>query len=422
VIAGIAPLSASLEISRPLTPARCDSPHGPCDNWGMPAATRSPVTLISIVVALLCAGWAIYVTKRSEPPSAMGPPAAGPGAGPGAPAGRGGPFGAGGSPVPVVSAAVGRQEISRHLRALGTARANESVEITSKLSNIVTGIRFRDGQKVARGDVLVELDSAQARADLAVANAALNESTSLYNRSKELMTTQALSKSQFEQIEATKLANEARVAAARAKLDDTFLRAPFSGRVGLRRVSVGTLINPGTIIATLDDASVIKVDFAVPENELASVRAGQTVAVQSAAFPGRKFAGKVSSIDSRIDPSTRAVSVRAELPNPELALKPGMFLTVDLTRDERSAVVIPEEALVPEQDKQFVFVAEDGKSVKREVQIGARRPGSVEILAGLDVGERVIVEGTVRVRDGGPIRDQAVVDAAVPERSAEART
>ena len=232
--------------------------------------------------------------------------------------------------------------------------------------------------------------------------------SSSYSRSRELLSTQVVSKSQFEQLEATRSANAARVDAARAKLEDTQIRAPFSGRVGLRRVSVGSLINPGAVITTLDDLGAMKVDFAVPENSLGLLRAGLQIVAQTSAWPDKRFAGEVASIDSRVDPTTRSVMVRAIVPNPETLLKPGMFLTIELTRDQREALVIPEEALVPEQDKQYVYLVQDGKAVRREVRIGQRRPGSVEIVAGLVAGERVVVEGTVKVRDGGPVRDLAV--------------
>jgi len=132
------------------------------------------------------------------------------------------------------------------------------------------------------------------------------------------------------------------------------------------------------------------------------------ITAQSAAYPGRRFAGRVSSVDSRVDPNTRAVLVRAEVPNAEGLLKPGMFLNIVLERDQRRALVIPEEALVPEQNRQFVFVVADGKAIKREVRIGARRPGSVEIADGLAAGERIVVEGTVRLRDGSLVRDLAL--------------
>jgi membrane fusion protein (multidrug efflux system) len=173
---------------------------------------------------------------------------------------------------------------------------------------------------------------------------------------------------------------------------------------GSGRVSVGTLISPGDVITTLDDTSVIKLDFAVPENFLASLREGLAIRATAPAFPGRTFAGSVSSIDSRVDIATRSVTVRALLTNEDGALKPGMFLNVSLANDEREALVIPEEALTPEAERQYVFVVTDGKVSRREVRIGGRRPGSVEILAGVVAGERVIVEGTQKVRDGAMVR------------------
>lgn len=399
------------------------------------AGPRNLVSAISIAIAVVAVGWAIYATRHAGSPAAgfsgagMGPPggmAAGrggatPPAVPGSarPAGApasvapgmrqpgGVPGGFAAGPVPIVSAPAQAEEVARELRALGTVRANEAIEVTSKTSNLVTAVRFRDGEAVQRGQVLVELDSAQARAELAIATAAVTESASQLKRSRELLSTQALSRSQFEQLEATHQANEARLAAARARLEETYIRAPFAGRVGLRRVSVGSLVSPGTVITTLDDTSLVKVDFAVPENDLASLREGLVIEAASAAYPGRRFAGRVLSVDSRIDATTRAVTVRAGIPNADGALRPGMFVNVTLTRDRREAIVIPEEALVPEQDKQFVFVVANGVATKREVRIGARRPGRVEIASGLEVGERIVVEGTVKVRDGGPVRDLA---------------
>ncbi|MEJ0086592.1 MAG: efflux RND transporter periplasmic adaptor subunit [Pseudomonadota bacterium] len=346
---------------------------------------RNFVTPISIAVAVLCAGWAIYATQHK--------PAAGAGATPGGAA-------RGSAAVRVTLAPVRSERVSQRLEALGNARANESVDISTKISNIVTAIRFRDGERVQRGQVLVQLDDAQARADVAAAQAVLTESESQYNRSRELMNTQALSKSNFDQLEGTLKANRARLGAATARLEDTVIRAPFSGRVGLRRVSVGTLISPGDVITTLDDTSVIKLDFSVPENFLASLREGLSVRATAPAFPGRSFAGKVASIDSRVDVATRAVTVRALLANDDGALKSGMFLNVSLANDERAALLIPEEALTPEAERQYVFVVADGKAERREVHIGGRQPGTVEIITGLEAGERVVVEGTQKIRDG----------------------
>jgi len=346
---------------------------------------RSLATPISIAVAVICAGWAIYATQHKPV------------------AGTGGPLAGGArnnAPASVTLAPVRSLRISQKLEALGNARANESVDISTKTSNIVTEVAFRDGERVKRGQVLVQLDSAQARADVAAAQAAVTESETLYNRSRELLNTQALSKSSFDQLEATLKANRARLAAANARLEDTVIRAPFSGRVGLRRVSVGTLVSPGDVITTLDDTSVIKLDFSVPENFLASLREGLSIRATAPAFPGRSFAGSVASIDSRVDMATRSIIVRALLANDDGALKPGMFLNVMLANDEREALVIPEEALSPEAERQYVYVVADGKVSRREVRIGGRQPGRVEIVSGLSAGERVVVEGTQKVRDG----------------------
>jgi membrane fusion protein (multidrug efflux system) len=396
------------------------------------ADSRNIITTVSVAVALIATGWALYVTQRASRTDRLnaaehaqvagntqsdrpaGPSGAGPGS---AIASERARSGNGGS-VAVISAAVRSERLATQLSALGTARANEAVEVTSKTSNTVTAVRFRDGERVQKGQVLVELDGAQARADLAEAEAAHAESASLVNRSRELLSTRALSESQYEQLEATLKGNEARVASARSKLDDTVIRAPFSGRVGLRRVSVGSLVNPGTTITTLDDISLIKVDFAVPENFLASLRDGLTVVAIAAAFPDREFTGKVASVDSRVDPVTRSVTVRAIVPNADSALKPGMFLNVRLARDERDALMIPEAALVPEQSRQFIYVVEEGKALRREVRIGRREPGRVEVVAGLKQGEHVIVEGTQKIREGSAVRE--LQERPPPSTAAEA--
>jgi membrane fusion protein (multidrug efflux system) len=329
--------------------------------------------------------------------------------------------GRGGLPVAVVTAAVSEQPLVRELKSLGTAQAREAVEITAKVSNVVTAIRFEDGQAVQAGEVLIELDSAQVRAELAVAEAAYAESLSQYQRAEELLPTQALSQAQFEQISATRLANAARVDVAKARLEDTLIRAPFKGKVGLRRVSVGSLISPGTVITTLDDSSVIKVDFGVPEANLTALRVGLPVLISSVAYPAQNFEGRVTSIDSRIDTESRSVLVRAEVLNEEGLLKPGMFLNVSLQRDARTAIVIPEEALVPEEDRQYVYVVAAGLAEKRPIQIGARRPGVVEVIDGLRAGERIVIEGTIKLRQGGAVRDLAP-DAEAPTAQAPTET
>jgi len=317
--------------------------------------------------------------------------------------GQPGGFGPGG-PVGVLVAPVSRVPFALELEAVGNARANEAVDITAKTSNRITVIRFREGQQVKAGDVLVEFDGEQARANLAEAEAALRESRSQFNRSRELYNTKALSEAQLDQLQATLTVNEARVAGSRSQLNDTIIRAPFAGRVGLRNISVGSFVSPGTVITTLDDTSIIKVDFSVPEVFLSTLKEGLPVAAQSSAYPEIPFNGKVTSIDSRLDPVSRAVLVRAQIENRDGRLKPGMFMTVKLTRSEAPALMIPEQALIPEGDKRYVFAVRDGKAVRSEVRTGRRRPGEVEILGGVAEGDIVVVEGTQKIRDGVAVK------------------
>lgn len=308
-------------------------------------------------------------------------------------------------PVNVLTAPATTKLLGIPIEAVGTAMANESVEITSKTANTVTAIRFQEGARVRKGQVLVELDSAEIRAEVSQAEAALAESESQFRRSRSLEAAQALSASQLETVEATLKANRARLAAAQARLEDTLIRAGFDGVAGLRSVSVGALVQPGTVITTLDDTSVIKLNFTVPEANLFVLERGLGVTASTVGLPGREFRGKVTQIDTRVDPVSRSILVRAELPNPDGVLRPGMFMTVSVTGREAPALVVPEGAIVPEQGKAYVFVVEGDRAVRREARTGRRRPGEVEIVDGLVEDERVIVDGTQNVTDGAAVRE-----------------
>lgn len=309
--------------------------------------------------------------------------------------------------IAVVTQPVAERSLQIDIEAVGTARANESVSVTSKTSNTVIAIRFTEGQIVKRGAVLVEFDAAQAQADLAAAQATLIESRAQHDRSRALANTQVLSASQMDQIEAMLKANEARVAAAQARLNDTVIRAPFTGNTGLRRVSVGSLVNPGTLITTLDDTSLIKIEFTVPQVHQHILREGLAVSARTSGLPGRIFEGKVITVDSRVDATTRAISVLAGIANDDGVLKPGTFMSVQLRSAATSALLVPEAAVVPEQGRMFAFVVEDGVALKREIGIGRRRPGEVEVATGLVQGERVIVEGALKVRHESRVREAA---------------
>jgi len=372
-----------------------------------PQSYRISVSILAVFLALAVSGCGKKEATADAKPNAAAPAAQQSGKS-GAPAAvpngtRDGQRAAQPAPL-VITAAVRKSPFASEVEALGTAKANESIDVTAKVSNRIRAIRFREGQLVRAGDILVELDPEEAAADFAVAEAALSDSRSQVNRSRELFQTKALSAQQMEQLESTLRANEARVASAKARLNEQTIRAPFSGRVGLRNVSMGGLVNSGTVITTLDDLSVMKLDFSVPETFLSILKEGLEIEASTTAYAGEGFRGAVLSVGSRVDTVSRSIVVRGQLANREGKLKPGMFMTVKLRSADISALMIPEEALVPEREKQFVYVVRDGKAIKSEIAVGRRRLGEVEVLKGLQPGDSVVIEGTQKVRDGGQIR------------------
>jgi membrane fusion protein (multidrug efflux system) len=227
----------------------------------------------------------------------------------------------------------------------------------------------------------------------------------LLERSRALLTRQAVAEARVDELTAALDRADAATRAARARLQDLVVTAPFAGQTGLRRVSPGALVSNGTAITTLDDIHTVKLDFRVPEAALGSLRQGLTVSARSPAYPTETFTGTVSAIDTRVDPVTRAVEVVAVLPNADLRLKPGMFMNVGLTLSTRpDAVLIAEEALVPLGERQFIFVVADGRAQRRAITIGLRQSGTVQVLDGVKPGELVVVRGTQRVRDGAPVK------------------
>lgn len=310
-----------------------------------------------------------------------------------------------GGAAEVVTHRVELQAMVDEIEALGTANANESIDIRPRISSLIERVAFEEGQLVQKGDLLVELENSEIVAGLALAEASLSESRSLYSRSKSLVDTQAISVSNLEQLLAQVQVNEAQVEAAKARLSNTAIRAPFAGRIGLRRVSPGSFVSNATVITTLDDVSTIKLDFSVPETFLTVLSEGMNIIARSLVYPDRIFRGSVASIDTRLDPVTRAVQVRAILPNDDGALKPGMFLSVDLQRERGEQLLVPEQSIVPEGSIQYVYVVTNGVAEKRTVQLGRRIPGFVVISDGLTAGEAVITEGTHKVRDGTQVEE-----------------
>ena len=352
---------------------------------GLPM-TKSKLLGAVVLIAAGIAAWSFYGSSAKQAPEQKGKKGA--------------------ALIQVVTVPVRFTAVQQSYQALGTANANEAITITSKLTGTVRSINFTEGQIVPKGHILVELDDREAKATLASAVADEATAKANYERAAQLATSGNSPKATVDTLRSTWEGASGRAEAARARLADLTIRAPFSGKLGLRRLSMGALVSSGTLITTLDDVSTMKLDFSVPETLLSRVQAGAEVVARSDAYPGRIFKGVARTVDSRVDPVTRAVEVRAEIPNDDGTLSQGMLLTVTIVLAKRDeAMVIPEEALVPVGDEQFVYVLEDGKAMQKKIVLGERLRGSVEVRDGLSKDAKVIVGGQQRLRDGGAVRE-----------------
>jgi membrane fusion protein (multidrug efflux system) len=317
-------------------------------------------------------------------------------------------------PVTVVTDVVQSREIADSIEALGTARANESVTITANLTETVRKVHFEDGQQVSAGDVLVELTSEEEAALLQEARANFQDAERQLQRLQDLASQGLAPTSELDTARAMRNGAEARLDTVLARIQDRLVRAPFAGVLGFRQVSTGTLVSPGTAITTLDDVSRIKLDFSVPELYLDVLTPGDPVAAARTGSDGREYRGVVGTIGSRVDPVTRAVTVRAIIDNPDRSLRPGMLLTVKVSSNQRRAVVVAEAAVFQVDERAFVYVVDDDDTARRrEVRLGVRRPGLVEILAGLEPGEEIVIEGAIRLIDGTPVKRKVELNLAV---------
>lgn len=307
--------------------------------------------------------------------------------------------------VGVVVTPVREGLVVQRTESVGTAKAREAVTVTTRVQGIVASIHFEEGQRVHAGEELIGLDTAQQQAELDQARALLDDARTQLARARALRASQAVSEARIDQLDALARQAEGRVRQAQAKLDEMRVVAPFDGFVGIRRVSLGALVPPGTAVTTLDDTSRIRVEFFVPEVFSARVRVGMPIDATSPAFDDRRFRGTVAVVDTRIDPATRAVKLIGEFDNADGAIRPGLFMTVTLTLDRRPrALIVSEEAIDPLGSKAFVFVVRDGRAVRQEVRLGTRLPGEVEVLSGLSAGEPVVVRGQQRLRPGLPVQ------------------
>lgn len=340
------------------------------------------------VLGILMASLLVYtlnstrVEAEKEPAAAAGPP-------PG---------------MPVETTQVAVEPVNRRLSAVGTLQSDESVVISAEIAGRVEQIAFDEGEKVEAGQVLLRLDDSVLKAELDRAAAGLGLSRANYKRAEALLKDRAISERERDEAYAKWQLDEAAVRLAQANRAKTVIRAPFSGRLGLRNVSPGSYLRPGDSIVTLDAVDPIKVDFRVPEGFARQVAVGQTLQVTVDAVPGSTFAGEVIAIAPQLDAQGRSMLLRARLANERHLLNPGMFARVSLVIEERAeALMVPEEALIAQGDSQLVYKVVDGKVEASPVKLGIRQKGRVEILEGVRAGDTVITAGHLKVRPGMPV-------------------
>lgn len=322
-----------------------------------------------------------------------------------APGGPGGPGGRGGGTPAVVVETVKPMTFADRIEAVGTAYARESTTIAATVTERIVRLNFTDGEYVRKGAVIAELARSEESADLREAQARLTEAQKQLSRLQALQARGFATNARVDEQVAAVNSARAQAGAVQAQIGDRIIRAPFSGVLGLRRISPGATVSAGTEIATLSDLSQIKLDFSLPETFLSTMRQGQAIEATAAAYDGELFRGTIESIEPTIDPVTRSVTVRAVLPNPDRRLKPGMLLTVNVIARSRTSLAVPELALVPERDRNFVYkVDSENTALKTPVEIGERQEGMIEVRRGLRSGERIVTEGTIKVRDGGKVR------------------
>lgn len=309
------------------------------------------------------------------------------------------------------------------IEAVGTARANEQVTLSAPVTERIVRLNFDDGSYIRRGQTVAVLAQGPETAQLAEAQARAREAGQQLARIETLRQRGFATQASLDAQRGAAAAARAQASEARAAIGERVVTAPFSGWVSLRTISPGAVVSAGTAIATISDISSIKLDFPVPEMALPAIRPGQTIVATASAYPDREFRGQISTIDPVIDPNTRAVLVRAILPNPDRALKPGMLMTVDIETAPRLGLSVPELAVIGESDQRFVYVVgEDGTARRTPVRTGLRTGGRIEILEGLRPGQRVITEGVVKVSDGMKVRLAGAQNATPGPRPAPSKS
>lgn len=304
----------------------------------------------------------------------------------------------------VTTQIVSPSTLVRQVSSLGTALANESVQIVSNASDYLIELHINEGQRIEKGQLIAQLNDVEERARVAELSALLVDQKRQLERVKNLAKTQATAQSLLDEQQTKVNTTQAQLDAVKARLNEMTIRAPFSGVLGLRQVSEGAYLTAGTVLTTLDDLNKIRLEFSVAEYYLALLTPGMAVNASSVAYPGQVFTGEIKAIDTRLDPVTRSVKVHALMPNEQLSLRPGMLLNVKVTLEQVEALQISEKAIVPLQNKHYVFVLnQDNTVTQTEVQLGQRMPGQVEVLSGLKSGDEVVIEGTTKIRSGSVV-------------------
>ncbi len=306
-----------------------------------------------------------------------------------------------GASVIVEAAKVALVPMPQVITAVGSLRSDESVTLRPEVPGRISAIDFQEGQRVAKGALLVRLDTAVPEAEVQQARANFNLARSKFDRAVDLSKSNFISGQAKDEAENNLKVAQAALQLAEAKFAKMEIRAPFSGVIGLRVVSIGDYVKEGADLVNLESIDTLKVDFRVPETYLKQVKVGQSLAVTLDAIPGKTFNGKLFAVNPLFDTAGRSIVIRAVVGNTDTALRPGMFARVRLfTQDAKDATVVPETALVPSGDEQYVFRVVDGKAVRTKVSIGQRRDGVVEVLQGLDPDAMVVTAGQPKIRDG----------------------
>ena len=362
---------------------------------------KTALGLVALLCVLAAAGGGYWFgTQRPSLATVAG---GGNGAAAAPAAGKGGPSAAGAA-VSVEAVKVALQPMPQTITAVGSMRSDESITVRPEVAGRISAIRFQEGQRVAKGATLILLDPAINQAEVQQGRANLKLAQSKYDRAVDLAKSNFISGQAKDEAENNLRVAEAGVQLAEAKLAKTEIKAPFSGIIGLRVVSVGDYVKEGADVVNLESIDPLKVDFRVPEIYLKQVKVGQSLQVQLDALPGKTFEGSVYAVNPLVDAAGRSIVIRAIVRNPDTSLRPGMFARVRLiTRDEKEALVVPEQAIVPQGDEQFVFRVVDGKANRVKIDVGQRRDGVVQVLKGLAPTDVVVTAGQLKIREGTPI-------------------